>query len=88
MGKRIIMGNNAIAFGALAAGVNVVCGYPGTPSTEILETVAEHKDSSVYVEWSANGKTALEVAAGASLAGGRSLVALNSRVSTMLPIPF
>lgn len=76
MGKRILMGNNAIAFGALAAGVNVVCGYPGTPSTEILETVAEHKDSSVYVEWSANGKTALEVAAGASLAGGRSLVAL------------
>lgn len=76
MGKRILMGNNAIALGALTAGVNVVCGYPGTPSTEILETVAKHKDRNVYVEWSANGKTALEVAAGASLAGARTLVAL------------
>ena len=76
MGKRILMGNNAIALGALTAGVNVVCGYPGTPSTEILETVAKHKDRNVYVEWSANGKTALEVAAGASIAGARTLVAL------------
>lgn len=76
MGKRILTGNNAIAFGALTAGVNVVCGYPGTPSTEILETIADHKDSSVYVEWSANGKAALEVAAGASIAGARTMVAL------------
>lgn len=76
MGKKLLMGNSAIAFGAITAGVNVVCGYPGTPSTEILETVAENNDGSIYVEWSASGKTALEIAAGASFAGARTLVAL------------
>ena len=40
MHNEVLMGNEAIALGALAAGVNVVCGYPGTPSTEVLETVA------------------------------------------------
>ena len=41
MHKEYVMGNEAIALGALAAGVNVVAGYPGTPSTEVLETVAK-----------------------------------------------
>lgn len=46
---KFLMGNEAIALGAVHAGVNVVSGYPGTPSTEILETVAKNNDGSVYV---------------------------------------
>ncbi len=76
MGRQFLMGNGAIALGALHAGVNLVCGYPGTPSTEILETAAKLNDGSVYVEWSANEKAALEVAAGASYAGARTLVTM------------
>ncbi|MBR6046117.1 MAG: indolepyruvate ferredoxin oxidoreductase subunit alpha [Ruminococcus sp.] len=77
MSKRFLMGNEAIALGALHAGVNVVSGYPGTPSTEILETIAKNnKDKSVYVEWSVNEKAALEVAAGAAYSGARSLVTM------------
>lgn len=74
--KKFLMGNEAIAFGAIHAGVNLVCGYPGTPSTEILETVAKNNDGSIYVEWSTNEKTAMEVAAGASYAGARTLVTM------------
>lgn len=76
MSKTFLMGNAAIAMGALHAGVNLVAGYPGTPSTEILETVAKCNDGSVYVEWSVNEKAALEVAAGASYAGARTLVTM------------
>ncbi len=72
----LLMGNEAIAMGAIKAGVNLVSGYPGTPSTEILETVAKRKSGSVYVEWSVNEKAALEVAAGASYAGARTLVTM------------
>lgn len=50
------MGNEAIGLGAIRAGVQVVSGYPGTPSTEILETVAKHNPGDVYVEWSVNEK--------------------------------
>ena len=47
-----LMGNEAIAMGAVVAGVNVVAGYPGTPSTEVLETVARHNpDGKIHVEW-------------------------------------
>ena len=74
--KKFLMGNEAIAWGAVHAGVNVVAGYPGTPSTEVLETVAKNNDGSVYVEWSVNEKAALEVAAGASYAGARTLVTM------------
>jgi indolepyruvate ferredoxin oxidoreductase alpha subunit len=70
------MGNEAIALGAIRAGVRVVTGYPGTPSTEILETAAKHNDGSMYVEWSVNEKTALEVAAGAAYSGARSMVTM------------
>ena len=76
MPKTFLMGNAAIAMGALHAGVNLVAGYPGTPSTEILETVSKCNDGSVYVEWSVNEKAALEVAAGASYAGARTLVTM------------
>lgn len=74
--KELLMGNEAIAMGALAAGVQVVAGYPGTPSTEVLETIAKRNPGHVYVEWSVNEKAALEVAAGAAYAGARSLVTM------------
>ena len=70
------MGNEAIAMGALAAGVNVVAGYPGTPSSEVLETVAKRRSGDVYVEWSVNEKAALELAAGAAYTGARTLVTM------------
>lgn len=70
------MGNEAIALGALAAGVNLVAGYPGTPSSEVLETVAKRRGERTYVEWSVNEKTAMELAAGASYAGARAMVTM------------
>ena len=76
MHKEFLMGNEAIAMGAIAAGVDLVCGYPGTPSTEVLETVAKHRPQDCYVEWSINEKTAMEVAAGAAYAGSRVLVTM------------
>lgn len=76
MKKKLLMGNEAIAWGAIHAGVNLVSGYPGTPSTEILETVAKQNPGSIYVEWSVNEKAALEVAAGASYSGARTLVTM------------
>ncbi|MBR3772604.1 MAG: indolepyruvate ferredoxin oxidoreductase subunit alpha [Clostridium sp.] len=72
----LLMGNEAIAWGAMHAGVNLVSGYPGTPSTEILETIAKQNNGSIYVEWSVNEKVALEVAAGASYSGARTLVTM------------
>ena len=76
MSKKLVMGNAAMAFGAIHAGVNLVTGYPGTPSTEILETIAKNNPGDIYVEWSVNEKVALEVAAGASYAGARVLVTM------------
>ena len=66
MHKEFLMGNEAIAMGAIAAGVNFVSGYPGTPSTEVLETVSKRRPDRTYVEWSVNEKAALETAAGAA----------------------
>lgn len=74
--KKLLMGNEAIALGAIRAGVKVVSGYPGTPSTEVLETVAKHNPGDIYVEWSTNEKVGLEVAAGASFTGARSMVTM------------
>ncbi len=77
MAKKLLMGNEAFAHAALEAGVNVVAGYPGTPSSELVETVAKlHADGAardVHVEWSTNEKAALEVLAGASYCGARAL---------------
>lgn len=70
------MGNSAIAIGALCSGVKVVCGYPGTPSTEIIETIYHVPHENVHLEWSVNEKAAMEVAASASYAGARSLVTM------------
>ena len=71
----LISGNEAIARGAYRAGVTVATGYPGTPSTEILENVVRYK-SEIYCEWAPNEKVALEVAAGASLTGARAIVTM------------
>ena len=76
MANQLLMGNEAIALGAVHAGVGFVSGYPGTPSTEILETVARQNDGHIHVEWSVNEKSALEIAAGASYAGVRSMVTM------------
>ncbi len=67
-------GNEAIALGAYEAGVKVASGYPGTPSTEILENLCRYEG--VYTEWAPNEKVGLEVAIGASFAGGRSLATM------------
>ena len=76
MHTEFIMGNAAIAMGALASGVNLVAGYPGTPSSEVLETVAKKRSANTYVEWSVNEKSAMEVAAGAAYAGARVMVTM------------
>lgn len=70
------MGNGAIALGALAAGVNLVAGYPGTPSSEIIETVSKYPHEGVHLEWSVNEKAALEVATAAAYSGARALVTM------------
>lgn len=67
-------GNEAIALGAVEAGVKVASGYPGTPSTEIMENLSTYEG--VYTEWAPNEKVGLEVAIGASYAGGRALATM------------
>lgn len=72
--RLLLLGNEAIARGALEAGISVAAAYPGTPSSEILESLAKAADKrNLYVEWSSNEKVSLEVAAAASLAGLRAL---------------
>lgn len=67
-------GNEAIALAAYEAGVKVASGYPGTPSTEILENLSNYEG--VYTEWAPNEKVGLEVAIGASFAGVRALATM------------
>ena len=73
MVRRVCMGNEAIALGALAAGLRLAAGYPGTPSTEIIETLVRERRAGVDVQWSVNEKAALEVAAGGAYAGARTM---------------
>ena len=72
--KIIMLGNEAIARGVYEAGVKVSSAYPGTPSTEISETLAKYEE--VYTEWAPNEKVAAEVAFGASFGGVRSLACM------------
>jgi len=72
--KRLLSGNEAVARGAWEAGVVVGAGYPGTPSTEILENLAQMPH--VYAEWAPNEKVGLEVALGAAYAGRRALATM------------
>jgi indolepyruvate ferredoxin oxidoreductase alpha subunit len=76
---RTIIGNQAVAYGALAAGVEVAAGYPGTPSSEALTELlnfSQRNDPSPYVEWSVNEKVAFEIATGAAWAGKRALATM------------
>ncbi len=73
---RPLTGNEAIARGAWEAGVRVAAAYPGTPSTEILESLARYPVEHLYAEWSTNEKVALDVAIGASFAGSRALASM------------
>jgi indolepyruvate ferredoxin oxidoreductase alpha subunit len=73
----LLSGNEAIARGAREAGVRVAAGYPGTPSTEILEMlVRADPERQMYVEWATNEKVALDIALGAAMAGARALAAM------------
>ena len=72
--KVLMSGNEAIARGAYECGVRFGAGYPGTPSTEILEEFAKYDH--VYAEWAPNEKVALEVGIGAALAGARVIVTM------------
>ena len=74
--QEYVMGNGAIGLGALAAGVNLVSGYPGTPSSEIVETISKYPHDGVHLEWSVNEKAAMEVAASAAYGGARTLVTM------------
>jgi indolepyruvate ferredoxin oxidoreductase alpha subunit len=75
--KMNLLGNAAIAMGAKAAGVRFVSGYPGTPSTEILETLSKTDYAkNIHIEWSINEKAAAEAAAGAAYSGQRVLVTM------------
>ena len=72
--RLLLSGNQAVARGAAENGVIVATSYPGTPCTEILETISTYKH--VKAMWSTNEKVAYEVALGSAFAGGRSLVAM------------
>jgi indolepyruvate ferredoxin oxidoreductase alpha subunit len=72
--KSLLSGNEAVARGAWEAGCKVATAYPGTPSTEIIENITKYRE--INAEWSTNEKVAMEVAAGASFAGARALVAM------------
>ncbi|MBM7854101.1 indolepyruvate ferredoxin oxidoreductase alpha subunit [Desulfohalotomaculum tongense] len=75
--KKLLMGNEAIAYGAVEAGVRVATAYPGTPSSEVFAALAAMaKENGIYAEWSINEKAALEVAAGAAYAGARAMVTM------------
>ncbi len=75
MEKKVLLGNEAVARGAFEAGCMIAAAYPGTPSTEILETMARDYKG-VKSQWAPNEKVAMEVAIGASEAGARSLTAM------------
>jgi len=71
--KQLVTGNQAVALGALRAGVRVAMGYPGTPSTGCIEHLLTMDLPGRHVEWSTNEKVAFEIAAGAAWAGHRAL---------------
>lgn len=79
MQKQLLLGVEAIAQGAIDAGLSGVYAYPGTPSTEITEYIQNSKQAiarNIHREWSANEKTAMETALGMSYAGKRALVCM------------
>ena len=71
---QLMSGNDAIARGVWEAGVRVAAAYPGTPSTEILESLSRYPD--IHANWAVNEKVSLEIAIGASVAGSRAFAAM------------
>ena len=92
--RLLLLGNEAIARGAIEAGVRVAAAYPGTPSSEIVETLAEvATEMGFYAEWSVNEKVSFELATGAAVIGARALVAmkgagLNVIMDMFLTLPY
>ena len=92
--KTLLMGNEAIARGAVEAGIEVAIGYPGTPSTEVGEVLGElAPELGFYAEWSLNEKVAIDVASGSALTGARTLVVmknagLNVAMDTFATLPY
>ena len=84
--KKIMLGNEAIARGAYEAGVRVAVGYPGTPSTEIIQFLSRYEE--IYSEWSVNEKVAMDAAIGASLGGVRTIVAMKHAGFNVATDPF
>ncbi|MBS3741784.1 MAG: indolepyruvate ferredoxin oxidoreductase subunit alpha [Candidatus Cloacimonetes bacterium] len=79
MDKLLLLGDEAVGQGALDAGLSGAFGYPGTPSTEIIEYIQENEDAmkrKIHFSWSANEKTSMEEAMGLSYAGKRALVTM------------
>ncbi len=77
--KRLLLGNEALAQGAIDAGLSGVYAYPGTPSTEVTEYIQKSKiatDSGIHSTWSVNEKTAMEAALGMSYAGKRAMAVM------------
>ena len=74
--REYMLGNVAIARGLLEGGVQVIAGYPGTPSSEIIDTLACREARDYHIEWSVNEKVAMEVVVGAAWAGVRSVVTM------------
>lgn len=83
---KLLSGNEALALGAYHAGVKVAAAYPGTPSTEILEYLAQFDD--IYAEWSTNEKVAMEVVLGAAYAGARSIASMKQVGLNVASDPF
>ena len=71
MGRKYLLGNEAIAHACVESGVDFVSGYPGTPSSEVIDVLRVQTDRSYYVEWSVNEKVALENALAAAWCGVR-----------------
>jgi indolepyruvate ferredoxin oxidoreductase alpha subunit len=92
--RLLLLGNDAIARGAIEAGVEVVAAYPGTPSSEVVETLSQvAEDVGFYAEWSVNEKVSFELVAGAALTGARSLAVmkgagLNVIMDMFLTLPY
>lgn len=79
MPTELIKGEEALAIGAIEAGVSVVAGYPGSPASAVVQAIIDRtRPEDVYAEWSTNEKVAMEVGIGASIAGARTLVAAKS----------
>ncbi len=89
--KQLLLGDEALALGALHAGLSGVYAYPGTPSTEITEFIQSHpltKERNIHCKWSTNEKTAMEAALGMSFAGKRTLVCMKHVGMNVCADPF